>query len=36
LQRLAVEPTLVAALAWRGDVRRIHLMPRLGMLASGD
>jgi len=36
LQRLAVEPTLVATLAWRGDVRHIHLMPRLGMLASGD
>lgn len=32
LQRLAVDTTLVAALAWRGDVRRI----RLGTLASGD
>jgi 4'-phosphopantetheinyl transferase len=32
LQRLAVDTTLVAALAWRGDMRRI----RLGMLASGD
>lgn len=32
LQRLAIDTTLVAALAWRGDVRRI----RLGMLASGD
>ncbi|GGY30973.1 4'-phosphopantetheinyl transferase [Rhodanobacter panaciterrae] len=32
LQRLAVDTTLVAALAWRGDVRRI----RLGRLASGD
>jgi 4'-phosphopantetheinyl transferase len=32
LQRLAIDSTLVAALAWRGDVRRI----RLGMLASGD
>jgi 4'-phosphopantetheinyl transferase len=31
LQRLAIDPTLVAALAWRGDARRI----RLGMLASG-
>ena len=32
LQRLAVDATLVAALAWRGDMRRI----RLGTLASGD
>lgn len=32
LQRLAVDSTLVAALAWRGDARRI----RLGTLASGD
>ena len=32
LQRLAVDTTLVAALAWRGDVRRI----RLATLASGD
>jgi len=32
LQRLAVDRTLVAALAWRGDTRRI----RLGTLASGD
>ena len=32
LQRLAVDTTLVAALAWRGDVRRI----RLGTLASSD
>jgi 4'-phosphopantetheinyl transferase len=32
LQRLAVDPTLVAALAWRGGTRRI----RLGTLASGD
>lgn len=32
LQRLAVDSTLVAALAWRGDARRI----RLGTLASSD
>lgn len=32
LQRLAVDTTLVAALAWRGDVRRI----RLGTLVSVD
>ena len=32
LQRLAVDTTLVAALAWRGDARRI----RLGTLASSD
>jgi 4'-phosphopantetheinyl transferase len=32
LQRLAVDTTLVAALAWRGDVRQI----RLGTLASDD
>ncbi len=32
VQRLNVDATLVAALAWRGDVRRV----RLGMLASGD
>jgi 4'-phosphopantetheinyl transferase len=31
LQRLPVDATLVAALAWRGDARRI----RLGTLASG-
>jgi 4'-phosphopantetheinyl transferase len=36
LQRLAVDPTLVAALAWRGGARRIRLLPSLGMLASGD
>ncbi|HEV2680466.1 MAG TPA: 4'-phosphopantetheinyl transferase superfamily protein [Rhodanobacter sp.] len=36
LQRLVVDPTLVAALAWRGDARRIRLLPPLGMLASGD
>ncbi len=32
LQRLAVDPALVAALAWRGGPRRI----RLGRLASAD
>jgi 4'-phosphopantetheinyl transferase len=32
LQRLAVDPALVAALAWRGGERRI----RLGRLASAD
>ncbi len=32
LQRLAIDGSLVAALAWRGDARRI----RLGTLASGD
>lgn len=32
LQRLPVDATLVAALAWRGDTRRI----RLGRLASSD
>jgi len=32
LQRLAIDSTLVAALAWRGDARRI----RLGTLASDD
>ncbi|MEO8997671.1 MAG: 4'-phosphopantetheinyl transferase superfamily protein [Rhodanobacter sp.] len=32
LRRLAVDTTLVAALAWRGEKRRI----RLGALASGD
>jgi 4'-phosphopantetheinyl transferase len=32
LQRLSVDTTLVAALAWRGEIRRI----RLGTLASGD
>jgi 4'-phosphopantetheinyl transferase len=32
LRRLAIAPELIAALAWRGDERRI----RLGTLASGD
>jgi 4'-phosphopantetheinyl transferase len=35
LQRLAVDAALVAALAWRGDARRVRLLPPLGMLASG-
>jgi 4'-phosphopantetheinyl transferase len=35
LQRLPVDDALVAALAWRGEERRIRLgMIRSGMLAS--